>query len=108
MALPHHEQIAAAGDQTISLVHQRGLQQLVVIGVALAVEVHQVALPVAELTAKISFCRPLVDGGAVGDGGLAPAIASPPAALRLALRQKPRQPRLSPGQAVGMAGWTPR
>ncbi len=35
----------------------------------------------------------LVDRDAVGDGRLAPAVASPAAPLRLALRQQPRQAR---------------
>ena len=64
---------------------------------------HQVALPVAELAAKMGLCRALVDRRAVGDGGLAPAVASSPAALRLALREQARQPRPSPGRAVGVA-----
>ena len=71
--------------------------------VALAAKVHQVALPMAELTAKMGLCRPLVDRRAVGEGGLAPAVSPPPAALGLALREQARQPRLSPDQAVGVA-----
>ena len=71
--------------------------------VALAAEVHEVALPVAELAAKMSLCRPLMDRRPVGDGGLAPAVSSPPAALRLALCEQPRQPRAPAGRAVDMA-----
>ena len=71
--------------------------------VALAAEVDEVALPVAELAAKMGLCRALVDRRAVGDGGLAPAVAPSPAALRLALGEQPRQPRSPAGRAVGVA-----
>jgi len=65
--------------------------------------VHEVALPVAELAAKMGFGRALMDRRPVGDGGLAPAIAPSPAALRLSLRKLARQSRLPAGRAVGVA-----
>ena len=51
--------------------------------VALAAEVHQVALPVAELAAQMRLCRPLLDRRPVGDGGLAASVATPPARFGL-------------------------
>ena len=71
--------------------------------VALAAEVHQIALPVTELAAKMGLCRALLDRRPVGDGGLAPAVAPPSAAPRLALREQPRQAGAPSGRAVGVA-----
>jgi hypothetical protein len=64
--------------------------------VALAAEVHQVALPAAELAAQMRLCRPLADRSLVGDGRLAASVATPPATLRLALRQQPGGPARRP------------
>lgn len=70
---------------------------------ALAAEVHELNLPVAELAAELGICCLLMDRRAVGHGGFALAVAPPPAALGLALRQKPRQARPSSGRAISVA-----
>ena len=71
--------------------------------VALAAEVHEIALPVAELAAQMSLGGPLMDRHAVGDGWLSPAVSSPAAPLRLALREIARQSGLPAGRAVDVA-----
>jgi hypothetical protein len=69
----------------------------------MAAEMDQIALPVPELATQVGFCRPLVDGDAVRDRGLAPAIAPPPAARRLALRKLARMVGVAPRRAVDVA-----
>ena len=65
-------------------------------------EVHHVALPVADLLAKIGFFRPLVHRHPVADRqARAPAPAA--AALVLALPEQPRQPALASLEAPDVA-----
>lgn len=71
--------------------------------VALAAEVHQIAFPVSELAAQMGFGWPLMDRRAVRDRRLAPTVAPSPAALRLALREEPRQARAPTARAVDVA-----
>jgi hypothetical protein len=76
--------------------------------VPLPAEVHEVALPMAELAAQVGLGRALLDRGPIGDGRLAAAVAPPATSLWPSLRQEPRQPGPSPGRAVGVAVDGPR
>ena len=69
--------------------------------VALAAEVHQVALPVAELAAQMRFVGRWWIGVRWGWRARG-VVATPPATLRLALREQ-RGSRATTGRTVGMA-----
>ena len=62
----------------------------------------QIALPMAELAAQMGFGWPLMEGRAIGDRRLAPAVPPSPAALRLALGEQLRQAGAPPTGAVDM------